>query len=475
MSTSSPEKLLINASEYSEHEGQRLRVLNPVDSTTEVGWCYLLDETQVESVLTVAQNQFEDFRKTSFQERSILLKKLAVLLLTHENKLAQLITLESGKPITLSKIEVKRSIKLVQAYSDLCSRTTRELHNLHGCEAEIRYFPMGPVLAITPFNFPLHLIIHKLAPCIAAGNSITIKPASKTPLTALFLGKLAIEAGYTAINVIPCSPEIAESLVRAETFKKLSFTGSSEVGWRLKSLAGRKAVSLELGGNAACIIEDYDPKRLSTLAKQVANGSFLYSGQICISVQRIFVNHRIHDDFVAAFLKEARAMVVGDPMESETEVGPMISVEDVFRTRELIKQAIKDGANVLYGGNTYNTFTMNPTVFNRTTPEMSINQDEVFAPLVSLTPYETFDEALAMANNSRYGLQAGVYTQDDKKTQRAFEVLDVGGVVINNVPTFRLDELPYGGVKGSGVGREGLMSGIAEMSNLKTCINNQSF
>ncbi len=470
MSVSSPQKLLINANEYTGIDGKWLRVINPVDATAEVGQCYLLQESQIESVLTAAQVGFDTFRKTTSTQRSEILKKLALLLLTHEGKLAQLITMESGKPITQSKTEVKRAIRLVQGYSDLLARTKRELYYLHDCEAELCYFPLGPVLAITPFNFPLNLIIHKLAPAIAAGNALTIKPSSKTPLTALYLGRLAIEAGYTAINVVPCGVEVAETLVQSPVFKKLSFTGSADVGWRLNSLAGRKPVSLELGGNAACIIEDYDPAKLKTIAKRVADGSFLYAGQICVSVQRILVNHRHYDAFTAAFLQEARDMVVGDPMDEKTEVGPMISVDDVFRSRGLIKQAIRDGANVLYGGNTYNMFTLNPTVFNRTTPEMIINRDEVFAPIVTIAPYETFEDAIALANDSRYGLQAGVYTQDNKKAKQAFEELNVGGVMINEVPSFRLDELPYGGIKDSGLGREGLMGGIAEMSNLKTRI-----
>ncbi len=470
ISTGLPEKLVIQADEHFSRDDLRLSVVYPGDNATEVGTCYLLAPEKIDTVLAAAETGFHAFKRSTYARRGEILNKLADLIDANAPDLAKLITLESGKPLKLSQHEVQRAVGVCRGYARELGVVKPQTFVVEGREATVRQFPLGPVLAITPWNFPLNLIVHKLAPAIAAGCSITVKPASKTPLTALYLGRLASEAGYPAINVIPCTPDVAEQLVRSDVFRKLSFTGSDTVGWRLKSIAGKKAVTLELGGNAACIVEDVDPAELAAIAARIAQGSFWYSGQICISVQRIFVNHRLHDNFLKAFVAATRALKVGDPMLPETDIGPMITLDDLRRTRNLIKDAIQQGANVVYGGNTFNSYTMNPTIMNRTTPEMAVNAEEVFAPIVTVQPYETFEDALALANQSRFGLQAGVYTQDLHKARRAYETLDVGGVMVNEVPTFRLDYLPYGGVKDSGLGREGVLTGMAEMSYLKTMI-----
>ncbi len=232
---------------------------------------------------------------------------------------------------------------------------------------------------------------------------------------------------------------------------------------------------MECGGNAACIVSDVPDGKLSTVARRIAHGAFDYSGQSCISVQRVMVKKDLLEELTPLLVQEARNMVVGNPLLPETDIGPMITPEDVFRVRNLIKDTINTGGNVVYGGNTYNALTMNPTIFNRTQPSMPINTDEIFGPVMTLEGYDDFDAALTNANNSRYGLQVGVYTQDWQKTQRAYDVMDVGGVMLNDVPTTRLDVLPYGGVKTSGYGREGVMTGIADMSVLKTLVVDKTF
>ncbi len=460
---------LLNGSDQFGVSREVLKVYYPADQATEVGSCYLIGPEHVELIERAAEQGFREYRQTSPGQRMEILNKLSNLLEQHQNALARLITLESGKPITLAQQEVQRAIGLCQDYAQHIRHSADQLYYFHGREARIGLFPLGPVLAITPFNFPLNLIVHKLAPAIAAGCSITIKPDLKTPLTALYLGRLAIEAGYQAISVVPAQNELAEALVKSSAFAKLSFTGSDQVGWYLKSIAGKKSVTLELGGNAAVVVEDLSMP-VETMAERCAFGAFSYAGQVCISIQRILINARLLDEFIPSFLEATRALKVGDPMKPETMIGPMITIEDVQRTRNLIKNAIFNGANVRYGGNTYNMFTMNPTVLDRTTPEMDVNSCECFAPIVTLTAYDEFEQALHLVNQSRYGLQAGVFVAEADKMQQAYRTLEVGGVLINEIPTFRSDFLPYGGVKDSGLGREGVLSGIREYSYEKTLL-----
>jgi acyl-CoA reductase-like NAD-dependent aldehyde dehydrogenase len=464
-----PEPLILKGSDRLGQTEQVVSVYYPWDNVTLVGEYHLAQMAQIEQIEQAAEQGFQAFRKTTPAQRAAILFRLAALIEKKQEDLATLITQESGKPIKLSRMEVARSVDLCRAYATEAERAFGQILQVEGREARIRQFPIGPVLAITPYNFPLNLVVHKLAPAIAAGCSITIKPAPHTPLTALKLGQLAIQAGYEAISVVPAPNEVAEELVKSKTFAKLSFTGSAKVGWFLRKFAGHKSVTLELGGNAALIIEDIDGP-VEAMAERVAFGAFAFAGQICISVQRILINERIKDEFMEAFIKATRNFKVGDPMRGDTELGPMISIEEVQRARRMIKDALQSGANVVYGGNTFNALTMNPTILDRTTPEMAVNAEEVFAPIVTVTFYQDFEEALAMANESKYGLQAGVYTHDARQMELAYQLLDVGGVVINDIPTYRCDRLPYGGVKASGLGREGVLAGIAEYSSVKTLV-----
>lgn len=460
---------ILQGSERFGKSGKTHPVYYPGDAVTLVGETHYADELHLELIEKTAEQGFQSFRQSKPARRVEILHRLADRLAAHQEALALLITRESGKPIRLSRNEVERAVQICRAYAGQVERATSTLLSVDGREARISRFPVGPVLAITPYNFPLNLVIHKLAPAIAAGCSITIKPAPQTPLTALYLGRLAIEAGYDAISVIPTGNELAERLVRSSAFSKLSFTGSARVGWHLRSIAGNKSVTLELGGNAAVVVEDYetDPEEI---ARRIAFGAFAYAGQICISVQRIFIHEKLREAFMPALITATRQMKVGDPFKPETDIGPMISIQDVQRTRAIIKDSLKAGANVVYGGNTFNAFTMNPTLLDRTTPEMDVNTEEVFAPIATVNFYRNYETALNLVNQSRYGLQAGVYTHHSAKMERAFQTLAVGGLMINDIPTYRADLLPYGGVKDSGLGREGVLSGMDEYTYLKTLV-----
>jgi len=327
------------------------------------------------------------------------------------------------------------------------------------------------VLGITPFNFPLNLVAHKVAPALAAGNPIVIKPAPQTPMTALLLAEVALEAGVPpgGLNVLPCDNQVAERLVVDPRFKLLSFTGSAAVGWMLKAKCGKKKVVLELGGNAGVIVEqDAD---LDFAAQRCASGGFGYAGQTCISVQRIFVHHSVVDLFTTKFLLQVARLKGGDPNDEATVVGPLIDQHAAHRVEEWIGEAVAQGARVLLGGKRMGS-VVEATVLTNVTPTMKVSCQEVFGPVVTVTPYRQFDEALQAMNRSEYGLQAGVFTQDVNKVFHAFRHLEVGAVLANEIPTFRAEHMPYGGVKDSGLGREGLRVSIEEMTEPRFLVLN---
>jgi acyl-CoA reductase-like NAD-dependent aldehyde dehydrogenase len=335
----------------------------------------------------------------------------------------------------------------------------------------LRRFPIGPVLGITPFNFPLNLVAHKVAPALAAGNPILIKPAPQTPLTALLLGEVALEAGVPpgGLNVVPCDNALAERLVIDPRFKLLSFTGSAAVGWMLKAKCGKKKVTLELGGNAGVIIEpDAD---LDVAAQRCATGGFGYAGQTCISVQRVFVHHTIADLFTTKLLMQVARLKTGDPTDESTVVGPLIDQAAAQRVEQWIAEAVTQGARVLLGGHRRGS-VMDATVLSNVKPEMKVSCQEVFGPVVTVTPYRQLTEAIAVLNESDYGLQAGIFSQDLDKVFYAFRHLEVGAVLVNEIPTFRADHMPYGGVKDSGLGREGLRAAIEDMTEPRLLVLN---
>jgi glyceraldehyde-3-phosphate dehydrogenase (NADP+) len=330
----------------------------------------------------------------------------------------------------------------------------------------VRRVPLGPIAGITPFNFPLNLVAHKVAPALAAGNPIIIRPASQTPITALKLAEIVLEAGWPAdgFAVVPCSTDTARPLVEDDRIKLLTFTGSPAVGWRLKRAAGRKRVTLELGGNAPVIVND--DADVAYAAERVAWGGFTNAGQTCISVQRVFVHSAVYDEFVADLVRRVEALNVGDPLDESTDVGPLIESAAAERVEEWLEEAKAGGASVLTGGERDGS-VWRPTVLSNLREEMRVSCEEVFAPLVGVTPFDDIEQAIAAAARSEFGLQAGLFTKDMNVVELAFDRIDVGGLMVNDVSTFRVDHMPYGGVKSSGSGREGLRYAIEEMTELK--------
>jgi glyceraldehyde-3-phosphate dehydrogenase (NADP+) len=406
-----------------------------------------------------------------------LLQRIAGALYDRREEFARIMTGEAGKPITDARREVARAVQTFTIAAEEAKRIPGEVIPLDwtpGMDSHLgilRRVPIGPVLGITPFNFPLNLVAHKVAPALAAGNPILIKPAPQTPLTALLLAEVGLEAGVPpgGLNVLPCDNRVAERLVVDPRFKLLSFTGSAAVGWMLKAKCGKKKVVLELGGNAGVIVEqDAD---LDFAAQRCASGGFGYAGQTCISVQRIFVHHSVVDLFTTKLLLQVARLKGGDPNDESTVVGPLIDQHAAHRVEEWIGEAVAQGARVLLGGKRMGS-VVEATVLTNVTPTMKVSCQEVFGPVVTVTPYRQFDEALQAMNRSEYGLQAGVFTQDVNKAFHAFRHLEVGAVLVNEIPTFRAEHMPYGGVKDSGLGREGLRISIEEMTEPRFLVLN---
>jgi len=406
-----------------------------------------------------------------------LLQRIAGAIYDRRDEFARVMTGEAGKPITDARREVARAVQTFTIAAEEAKRIPGEVIPLDwtpGMDSHVgilRRVPIGPVLGITPFNFPLNLVAHKVAPALAAGNPIVIKPAPQTPMTALLLAEVGLEAGVPpgGLNVLPCDNRVAERLVVDPRFKLLSFTGSAAVGWMLKAKCGKKKVVLELGGNAGVIVEqDAD---LDFAAQRCASGGFGYAGQTCISVQRIFVHHSVVDLFTTKFLLQVARLKSGDPNDETTVVGPLIDQHAAHRVEEWIGEAVAQGARVLLGGKRMGS-VVEATVLTNVTPTMKVSCQEVFGPVVTVTPYRQFDEALQAMNRSEYGLQAGVFTQDVNKVFHAFRHLEVGAVLANEIPTFRAEHMPYGGVKDSGLGREGLRVSIEEMTEPRFLVLN---
>jgi glyceraldehyde-3-phosphate dehydrogenase (NADP+) len=332
--------------------------------------------------------------------------------------------------------------------------------------------PLGPIAGITPFNFPLQLVAHKVAPAIAAGNPVIIRPGERTPVSALTLGQIVLDAGWPteALAVIPCTIADTALLVEDERIKLLTFTGSPVVGWGLKNRVGRKRITLELGGNAAVIVHhDAD---VGYAAERVAFGGFTNAGQSCISAQRIYVHETVYDAFAADVVRRARALKAGDPLREDTDLGPVIDAAAADRIGEWLEEAKAAGATVLTGGSRRGA-VWEPTVIAGAPAGARVNCREVFAPLVSLMKYSDVNEAIRSANAGDFGLQAGIFTHDERVIAAAIDGIDAGGIIVNDSSTFRVDHMPYGGVKQSGFGREGLRYAIEEMTEMKLVVYNR--
>jgi acyl-CoA reductase-like NAD-dependent aldehyde dehydrogenase len=448
--------------------GERIEIRSP-GTHQMVGTTVRATSVHAEAAIAAAVRAFETTRKMGGYERQRILRAIASGVEKHRDELARIMTLEAGKPLKASRVEVDRSVFTFGVAAEEAVRIGGEYLPLDwqastaGRWGIVRRFPLGPITAITPFNFPINLVAHKLAPAIAAGCPIILKPAPQTPLTSLRLAQIIEQAGWPAgaLNVLPLSNEDAAQIVSDDRIKLLSFTGSTAVGWSLKQKAGKKRVVLELGGNAGVIV--CADANLDLAADRCVAGGYSYAGQTCISVQRILVEEGVYDKFVAALVPRVQKLKVGDVLDETTDVGPLITEAAARRNVEWIEEAVRGGAKLLCGGQRTGA-TVAPTVLTNTKPDMRVNCMEIFGPVVTVEKFSDYGDALASINRSDFGLQAGVFTRDFTRITRAFETLEVGGLMIGEVPSFRIDHMPYGGVKDSGLGREGLRYAIEEMT-----------
>jgi acyl-CoA reductase-like NAD-dependent aldehyde dehydrogenase len=453
-------------------------VRSPFDGAL-IGQTWLAGDAEFDAAANAAVAAAGPLGAMATYERAEVLTRVSAELRTRKDEIARVLAGEAGKPIKDARVEADRAAMTFQVAAEEARQLRGEVIPLdlapHG-KGRIgitRRFPIGPVAAISPFNFPLNLSAHKLAPAIAAGNPIVLKPATKTPLSALMLGDMMSRAGLPAgaVSVLPMARATGDRLVTDERFKLLTFTGSSAVGWDMKGRAGRKKIILELGGNAAVIVDD--SADLEFAAERVATGGFAFAGQSCIAVQRVYVHDRIFDDFAARLTARVMALRVGDPLDPAIDVGPMISEDEAERVHTWVEEAVAAGARVLVGGRRLSGALYAPTVLTDAPPDSKVSAEEVFAPLVGLYRFARMEEALSAVNRSMYGLQAGLFTNSLEHSLRAFDELDVGGVIVNDVPTWRIDHMPYGGVKASGLGREGPHYTIEEMTELKLLVVNR--
>ncbi|MCK9616721.1 MAG: aldehyde dehydrogenase family protein [Lentimicrobiaceae bacterium] len=410
----------------------------------------------------------------SYRKYAVLME-IANRLQAEEQYFAETICKESAKPIRLAKAEVQRSVQTLKVAAEESKRLPREYISLdwtpagEGKEAIIKYFPIGLIAGISPFNFPLNLAIHKIAPAIASGNPIIVKPSSLTPITLLEFARILKETDLpeNAVQIMPMDRVTGDRLVRDERIKMLSFTGSSDVGWEMKKNAGKKKILLELGGNAGAIVAK--GCNIETAVAKCVSGGFSYSGQVCIHTQRIYVQQDIFNDFTQRFIEKVSRLREGDPMNENTEISVVINSENAIRIEQWVNEALDLGATILCGGKRHGNF-YEPTVITNTQPQMKVYNCEVFGPVLILESYRTMEEAVLQINRGCYGLQAGIFSDSLADIKYAFAKIEAGGVVVNDTPTFRVDHMPYGGVKDSGIGREGISYAIREMMELKLLI-----
>ena len=450
------------------HASTPLEVRDPAtDELVATTWQAGPDE--LERATVAAVDAFAATRRLASFERRDALAHVAECISRDADELAELLSRESGKPIRDAKVEVGRGALTFRIAAEEAQRINGEWLPLDWTAANrgrggiVRRYPIGPVAGISPFNFPLNLAAHKVAPAIAAGCSIVLKPPSKDPLVMLriagYLAETSLPKG--AVSILPMDRPTGDRMVADDRFKLLSFTGSPSVGWKMKAEAGKKKVVLELGGNAGAIVDE--TADLDWAVARLAFGAFAYSGQVCISVQRIYVVESIYEDFQRRFVEKVRQLQMGSPLDPATDLGPMVDAKAVARTHEWVGEALADGAKALVGGEPDGLFYP-PTVLVDVPKDARVCGEEVFAPVVNLFPVPDFKAAVAQINDSQFGLQCGVFTNDLERTLLAHDELEVGGVIVNDVPTWRTDAMPYGGVKDSGLGREGLRWSIEDMT-----------
>ncbi|QQR85971.1 MAG: aldehyde dehydrogenase family protein [Flavobacteriales bacterium] len=461
---------LINGSWSFEGDGTFNTVVDKYHGT-ELARIPHATEAQMEEAIAAAFASRDVLRKMSAGERSAKLEALAAQIAKHEEEIVKLMVQDAGKPVGAARIEVARSITTVRTAAAEALRFGGEITPMDfgagaGKTAFTKRFPVGVIAAITPFNFPLNLVLHKVAPAMAVGCPVVLKPSPQAPLCSLVLGKFMEEIGWPkdAFHVLMCGVPVAEKLVKDERVAMLSFTGSDKVGWHLKNICGKKKLALELGGNAAVIVDE--GVDLTAVAKTVAIGANVYAGQTCISTQRIYAVASVFAQFRELLVKEYAALKAGDPNDAGVTVGPIIDKGHFERIGSWVDEALKGGATLLAGGKAVDAARniYAPTLLTGTNGAMKVNCAEVFGPVAVLEEVADFNEAIAQVNNSTYGLQAGVFTNSLAHMKQAHDELEVGGIIIGNVPGFRIDSMPYGGIKDSGLGREGVKYAMEEMS-----------
>jgi acyl-CoA reductase-like NAD-dependent aldehyde dehydrogenase len=453
---------------------ETLEVTSPYDGSlvAEVG---APGDDDIEEATAAAASTFEQSRNLPVHVRAEALMHISRRIQERADEVASTIAREGGKPLKWSKVEAARGASTFRWAAETARHMDGQLLRLDTDPALgsrlglVRRFPYGPVLGIAPFNFPVNLVAHKMAPALAVGAPIVIKPASATPLGALLLGELFSETDLPGgmLSVLPTSSEKAERMVRDERFKKVSFTGSSPVGWKIKGLDPKKHFTLELGGNAGVIV--HSDADLDHAAQRVAYGGYYQAGQSCIAVQRIFVHAPVYEDFVTRLVKEVETLKVGDPLDPETEVGPLIDGNGLDKVQSMVDEAVSQGAQVLVGGERKDPFYM-PTVLGEVREDMDVCREEIFGPVTTISRYETWEEAIDRVNGTAFGLQAGVFTADLDRAFLAHREIRVGGLIVNDVSAFRADQMPYGGTKESGYGREGLRYAMEEMTEPRVMV-----
>jgi glyceraldehyde-3-phosphate dehydrogenase (NADP+) len=452
-----------------------LEIANPADPSQTAGATYNATEEQYEEAVEAAVAAFQIMRKLPAYERGRILRDISAGLKARREEIGRIIATESGKPIRDALIEVDRAVLTFRLGGEEAERMTGEVIPLDLMPASkdrigiTRRFPIGPIAGISPFNFPLNLAAHKIAPALASGNTIVLKPPSKDPLTMLAVAEIIEAAGVPAgaVSILPMTRELGDRMVADPRFKLLTFTGSPSVGWRMKDRAGKKKVVLELGGNAGVIVDK--TANIEWAVKRCLVGAFTYAGQVCISVQRMFIHEDVWDQFMDAFVAGARALKVGDPLDATTDLGPMVDGTAAGRTQRWVDEAVAMGGKLLLGGKADGAF-FPPTILTDVPVTAQVCSNEAFAPVCVAFPFRDLDAAIAGVNDSSFGLQTGVFTNDLTGAWTAFGELEVGGVMINDVPTYRIDHMPYGGVKDSGLGREGLRYAMEDMTEIRIMV-----
>ncbi|MCD6366696.1 MAG: aldehyde dehydrogenase family protein, partial [Bacteroidales bacterium] len=455
---------------------QELKVFSPFDNT-QIATTFLAQTGDLETAIQKAEAVKDTMKHLPVYKRFKILHFISQTIDKNKDRLATVLAKESAKPFRYALGEINRAVQTFLVAAEESKRLPKEYISLdwtapgENKEGLVKYFPIGLVAGISPFNFPLNLAVHKIAPAIASGNPIILKPARSTPLSLLELAKIIDQTDLPkgAVSILPMDRESGNQLVTDDRFKLLSFTGSPAVGWKMKQQAGRKKVLLELGGNAGVVVGK--SADIDHAVKKCMVGGFAYSGQVCIHVQRIYIQETIFDEFIQRMIDATKVLKYGSPEDPETEISAMIDEDNAIRVEEWVNDAVADGAKILFGGKRNKTY-YEPTIITDTHPMMNVCALEIFGPVVTVEKFDKIEDAFAEINNSQYGLQAGVFTNNLKETNLAFDTLDVGGVIINDVPTFRVDHMPYGGIKNSGLGREGLKYSIHEMMEPKLLVKN---